>query len=299
MRRHRLSLAALACFTLASVVGWWWYASSKAAAITSAASSAATLRNASTPTHTTVAPELVSGSSRRPIDAVRIAVSSTPALAGTAADGGFECDAAGGLKPALQVRHRLDYYLHAQQLATLDELRELAAADAQAACGTALAAQQARDVWGKYRVLLEGDPTAALSPRDALNKQLATVQHAQQARRAVLGETWAAAFYEQDERLMLATLYRRAGIAPPASLVNVVPAANAPAELPDAQQRLAKVREEWDAWQRRLDAARADLPALKASIAANPGGAVQLQREWLQQRFEPGEWARVEAVLGL
>ncbi len=158
-------------------------------------------------------------------------------------------------------------------------------------------AQAVEALWQAYTKLQQMPWAASVSGgalRDpsALERALAE-RHA--ARQAALGEDWAAAFYG-DEEAALRVLIEQLRSPKTAAAVTAHAPLNAPVLLPDAAQREAALRQEWQNWDARLASAKADIDAIAQSPMPAAAKAQSASRV-ISQRFEAHEHARARALL--
>jgi hypothetical protein len=135
----------------------------------------------------------------RPVDEVRDLLYSSPSFKGSPIDGACLVDAAGKLKPDIELRRRFDYFLRDQSEVTIPEIRSLVAVDACPGKSPEVVAQML-DMWDKYWRLKMATYQHAANPNNPLTWLSAFSEH-KDVRRQVLGPVWAEAFYGEEEAL--------------------------------------------------------------------------------------------------
>lgn len=148
-------------------------------------------------THATTAGN--SAHAGRPVDEVRDLLYSSPSFKGSPIDGDCLVDAAGKLKPDIELRRRFDYFLRDQSEVTIPEIRSLVAVDACPGKRPEVVAQML-EVWDKYWRLKMASYQHAANPNNPLTWLAAFSEH-KDARRQILGPVWAEAFYGEEEAL--------------------------------------------------------------------------------------------------
>jgi lipase chaperone LimK len=233
------------------------------------------------------------------IEAVGAAIAGS-SLRGSAADGEWGIDAAGRFHPTREVRRRFDYYLALQGELPLDALQRWMAAQVGERHGAAAAAQ-VMPVFASYLRLqqhawrTEADPQRPQTLAPALAER-------QQVRRALLGIEVAEAFYRDDDAALNALIAQAnsgAAAAAKAAPADGVEASDLRQPLPDAPARLAQWQAEWDDWERRLTAARAELARLRTAPELSAPQRDATIDTWIDQHFDAAEQRRARALLQL
>lgn len=204
-------------------------------------------------------------------------------LEGAEPDGAWICAGRGSLMPDRRVRQRMDWYGNQLGILSVEDLAAVMAAEAVEACGSG-ADLAARAVWQSYQnAIASGVTPAGKVDKAAIARALAA---ASVARRRAMGEAWGEAFFGEEERALAARL---------ASSEPIV--AN-PAPLPDADARVAAVRDEWALWQKRVTEARAEAAAIRNDSTLSDSERSARIKNMIDRSFLPHEKVRAEALLG-
>jgi lipase chaperone LimK len=237
-------------------------------------------------------------------------------LRGSDLDGDWGRWAEGRLLPSLSLRLRFDYLLTALGETNPGDLRHWIE-DEVTAQMNAGAARQVLAVWDRYLTLQQQAFRLSANPADPSTWQPALAERAN-ARQAILGREWAAAFYTDEEAAFAlhteqVTARRAKGGKPAADAGTpswlVAPANASPAQA--EQLHAARVQElgaagaerlraedaAWADWERRLNDARLRLQALASAPELSAPQRLQAQEEELAQRFAGSELVRARALL--
>ncbi len=218
----------------------------------------------------------------------------TSSLADTQLDGSWSMGANGQAQPNIALRRRFDYLLLLQGERSLAALTVEIQRQVSTAHG-ALAAQQIVALWHSYLQLQQKQwktQVDMLRPTTWAN----ALTERSQARRELLGIAWADAFYRDEEdalRLQIAKFNGQTVLATP------LPEANLPAALPDAALRQAEVDAEWQQWQRRLEAARAQVAQLQQAPELSATQRTEAVAAYINSQFSGTELVRAKALLKL
>jgi lipase chaperone LimK len=240
-----------------------------------------------------------------------VALAST-SLAGTQPDGSWTVNAQGQLLPSRALRQRFDYYLSLIGELPLADLRALLRQNAQQNLSEP-ALGQAMALWDKYVQLQQYAWKHAVDLRQPSSWSAALVER-QIVRREKLGADVAHAFYAVEDsalQSMLARVNSGAHVEQAANVntnVNANAIANtnldttqtpALAEHPQAQEREAQLRAQWQAWDARVDAARRQLQTYNQAPELSAPQRAQAKEQYLSQHFQGAELIRVRSLLGL
>jgi lipase chaperone LimK len=259
-----------------------------------------------------------SGAVRSPAEVER-RIFEQGSLRGAALDGDWGTyDASGRLLPSLALRRRFDQLLTTLGEVRVDELsgwlrarleQELSPAHARAVL----------ELWQRYLRLADWPFQTALhgSPQADADALRAALAERQQVRRQLLGAEWAAAWFADDEAALAAAIAR---IGQPQPAV-AAPAADAAAHAwlapppgvaadelqrqrtarygAEAAARLAAEDAEQARWQQRLAAVREQWDALQRAAELSPAQRMQAIERTLAQQFDAREALRVRALLGI
>jgi lipase chaperone LimK len=114
-------------------------------------------------------------------------------------------------------------------------------------------------------------------------------------RRELLGVAWADAFYREEEDALRQQIAKSNGQTVAASTQE----AHLPAVLPDAALRQAEVDAEWQQWQRRLEAARAQVAQLQQAPELSATQRTDAVAAYISSQFSGTELLRAKALLKL
>lgn len=212
-----------------------------------------------------------------------------PPLRTEGLEGSWGLNSAGQLQPSLDLRKRFDHLLSRRGEQNLLQLR----ASIQQQLATEAepeAAAQVLGVWDHYlRLQLWPWKTeVALDKPETWRKALS---ERSRIRRDLLGPSMAEAFYGAEEREFRQWIEARAMAAS-----SPLPS-EAPVALSDSASREAALSEEWQRWERRLEASRRTLE----QVQQEPDLTQQQRRQAVQRHFteayQGGERQRAEALL--
>jgi lipase chaperone LimK len=232
---------------------------------------------------------------------------SRTSLAGTQADGDWGVDAQGQLRASRALRQRFDYFLSLIGELNVSELRALVQREALSSL-TPTTTAQVMAMWDRYVQLQQHHWRTQVDLR-APQSWSAALAERQQVRRELLGPDWAYAFYADEERQlqeMLTGLNANGQI----GSANGMPAHRPQASLthesgqtqaihPQAAEREAQWQAQWQQWQQRLDAARAQVQALQAAPELSAPQRQLAIEHYLQAQFAGSDLTRARALLGL
>jgi lipase chaperone LimK len=215
-------------------------------------------------------------------------------LAGTLPDGQWATDAQGQLRIDFALRQRLDYFLTLLGEQPLDQLRALVLRSAQAEL-PASAVAQLMQLWDRYVQLQQHAFKTTVDLRQPSGWSAALLER-QAVRSSVLGADVAYAFYAQEERELQSMLARvnDGTRGPPEQSLPTL------AKLPDAPQREAQLQREWQEWEQRIEAARAQVQRLQTAPELSVVQRKSAVQQVLVSQFSEGsERLRAASLLGL
>ncbi len=242
-------------------------------------------------------------------DQVRTRLFKEGSLAGTEPAGHW-CVSKQKLKPCPALRSRFEYYVLGLGEVTLEEIRGLIQDDAQRANGQALATQ-ITSLWDKYWQIRTYSWRQKFVQAD--RRTWAPVFEEQRSvRRQILGQPWAEAFFQDDERHFQEYYAQvESGLPPPPDPAEPVPRLS-PGKDPAAVRaervarygeaaadRLDKADAEWADWERRLNAAKAEWERLQESVNLSDLQRKAEMSAYLKSNFPSDEQLRVQALLHL
>jgi len=291
MKARRIAI--VVALLVGAALAWAWRWSERDAAEPAPAAS----RSMSAPLATLPAPQATGASAaiaaRRPLDFEHWMLTQS-SLRGADFDGAWDVDAQGRLHPTMALRRRFDQLLTLAGEATLDDItayighdvRELAGADAAA---------RVLDVWQRYLALQRYAFHTQADPQDRSTWGAALAER-QQARRTLLGEEVAAAFYADEERQLAQLLSQ-----PTAQGMQAMQAAaiDKATLADDARERLDREDAAWADWQRRLGAARGEIDTLRAAQQLSDLQKREAIDAVIARGFDAQEAVRVRALLHL
>ncbi len=210
-------------------------------------------------------------------------------LRGVSLDGAWDIDSEGRLKPTMALRRRFDQLLSLVGEATLDEITAYVDHDVTALAGPA-AAQQVLDVWRHYVELQKQAFNVQVDMRDRSTWAPAQAER-QQARRRVLGDVVARAFYAQEDAMLQAVL------ASPPSVVGGFQSIDKSSLPADAAERLRQEEVAWADWERRLGEARREQSSLQSHEEMSQTQRDEALSRYIAQRFKADEVVRIRALL--
>jgi lipase chaperone LimK len=158
----------------------------------------------------------------------------------------------------------------------------------------ALAAQQIVALWHSYLQLQQKQWKTQVDMLRPTTWASALTERSQ-ARRELLGIAWADAFYREEEDTLRQQIAKSNGQTVAASTQE----ANLPAVLPDAALRQAEVDAEWQQWQRRLEAARAQVAQLQQAPELSATQRTEAVAAYINSQFSGTELVRAKALLKL
>jgi lipase chaperone LimK len=216
-------------------------------------------------------------------------------LAGTQPDGEWGVNAQGQLKASRALRQRFDYYLSLigeMPLASIEAaLRAAAEKDLkEPALGQVLALFQ------RYVQLQQYSWKHAVNPQRPESWSAALTER-QIMRCQMLGADAAYAFYAEEEAQLQQMLAQVQGAQ--ISQSNQTTLAIAPSPHPQALEREAAVKAEWQQWEQRLDAARHQIKAYTQAPELSAPQRQQAIEQYLTNQFQGTELVRARALLGV
>ncbi|MEY4585217.1 MAG: hypothetical protein RJB10_1714 [Pseudomonadota bacterium] len=217
----------------------------------------------------------------------------TSSLADTEADGSWSIGANGQAQPNMALRRRFDYFLLLQGERSVAALTAEIQRQVLAAHG-ALAAQQIVALWHSYVQLQQRQWRTQVDMLRPSTLSNALTERAQ-VRRELLGVAWADAFYREEEDALRQQIAKSNGQTVAASTQE----AHLPAVLPDAALRQAEVDAEWQQWQRRLEAARAQVAQLQQAPELSATQRTDAVAAYINSQFSGTELLRAKALLKL
>ncbi|MFZ5543068.1 MAG: hypothetical protein ACOZJZ_05890 [Pseudomonadota bacterium] len=213
-------------------------------------------------------------------------------LRGAELDGSWDVDGQGRFHPTVALRRRFDQLLTLAGETRLERITAFIEHDVRELVG-ADGALAVLDAWQRYlelqryawRTGVQGTDRAALA---------AALAERQQVRRRILGPALAQAFFADDEAQLQDLI--RSPAAPPEAQTTAIDRNKLE---PDALARLQAEEAAWADWQRRLDAARREIEALRAAPHLSAAQRDDAIARLIAQRFDAREAVRVRALLHL
>ena len=218
----------------------------------------------------------------------------TSSLADTETDGSWSIAANGQAQPNIALRRRFDYLLLLQGERSLAALTAEIQRQVLAAHG-AVAAQQVVALWHSYVQLQQKQWKTQVDMLRPTTWASALTERSQ-VRRELLGIAWADAFYREEEDALRQQIAKSNGQTVAAA---PSPEANLPAVLPDAVLRQAEVDAELQQWQRRLEAARAQVAQLQQAPELSVTQRTEAIAAYINSQFSGTELLRAKALLKL
>jgi len=272
---------------LAGAVGWGWFGGLPQGGPEPAVSPVTTATPQAAPNQAAAPGPAPSAAS-----APAAAVLGRGSLVGTELDGDWAWPGQGALRPGAGLRRRFDHLLSRQgelPLATLQaELTQRARAELPPAV-----ADEVLALWTRYLALQQHPWRTHVHPRRPETWRPALAER-QQVRRQHLGPAWGQAFYADEERELSATIVALESGQPAPATPEPTPPLH-----PQAAEREAAVQAEWQAWERRLAEARAELARLQAAPELTEPQRQAATARLIAERFEGTEAVRARALLGL
>lgn len=230
------------------------------------------------------------------------------ALQGTEPAGEWCVTPALSLKPCHGLRSRFEYYLLGLGQATTKEIRSLVNDEAQRAHG-ALLASQIMSVFDQYCLVRNYEWTSRYSQSDR-STWTPLFEEQKAVRRRILGIAWAEAFFGNDEQHFVDHLAQlESGRPPPPDPGEPVPQIS-PGRDPgavrtervtrygeEAADRLAQVDADWEAWDRRVTAARNEWERLQASGNLSTQQKQEAMNLYLNEQFHGKERIRAKGLI--
>jgi lipase chaperone LimK len=227
------------------------------------------------------------------LESVPLSVSGT-SLAGTQADGDWGVNAQGQLLASRSLRQRFDYYLSLIGEMPLASIETLLQQDAKKSLKEP-ALSQVLSVWRNYVKLQQHAWQHAVDLKNPATWSTALAER-QAVRRQILGANWAYAFYAEDEREIQAMLSQ---VNSPTRAVQPNPEPPAAALHPQASEREAALKAEWQLWDQRVQAAREQVSKLKVAAELSEPQRQQAIERYLSQQFQGTDLIRARALLGI
>ncbi len=229
-------------------------------------------------------------------------------LQGTEPAGEWCITPAPSLKPCRGLRSRFEYYFLGLGQVTAPEIRSLVQDEAQRAHG-ALLAGQIMSVFDQYWSLRNHEWTNHFSQNDR-STWTPLFEEQKAVRRQILGVAWANAFFAEDEQHFVDHLAQlESGRPAPPDPGEPVPQMS-PGKDPgairaervarygeEAADRLAEVDAEWEAWDRRVNAARAEWTRLQASANLSTQQQQEAMNRYLTEQFQGKDLLRARGLI--
>ena len=213
-------------------------------------------------------------------------------LAGTQPDGDWGVNALGYLRASRALRQRFDYYLSLageMPLASIEALfRQAAEKDLKEP-----ALSQVLALWSRF-VQLQQHPWKHAVNVQKPDSWSAALSERQIQRRQLLGADVAAVFYAEEEGQLQQMLMRLQ-----ASQSERAEPITTSATHPQASEREAALRAQWQQWEQRLQAARSQLQAYKLAPELSASQRQQAIEHYLASQFLGTELIRARALLGV
>ncbi len=220
------------------------------------------------------------------------------------------CVVGGKLKACPELRKRFEYYILGLGEVSIGDIKALVADEARRAHGDQACAD-IMAMWDKYWQL-RTYPWRNQFVQSDRSTWMAVFDEQRSVRRQILGEDWAKAFFEDDEK-SFKQYYAQLESGQPAPLDPGEPVPQmAPGKDPAAVRaervarygeaaadRLAKADEEWADWERRLAAARTEWDRLKNASNLSEAQRRQEMDAYVKANFKGEEPLRVQALLHL
>lgn len=218
-------------------------------------------------------------------------------FAGTRPVGDWCVDTNRRLSPCSGLRDRFEYYISGLGEISASEVRSLIEDEAQRAHGHELAAQ-IMIVYDRYWSVRNHESRNRVDMRD-VSTWMPALQEVQALRKQILGEAWAQAFFEEDDRLFLET-YQRAslGLVPKASPHDPVPLLE-PGRDPEAvrserierygaeaAERLAALDVQQQQFDRHVSLARAEWSRLQTQSHLSDQHKQEQLRQFIAEHFD-------------
>jgi lipase chaperone LimK len=198
-------------------------------------------------------------------------------------------DGRGKLLPDRAIRRRFDQLLTLQGEASLEEITAFVREGGSRQLGAG-GVRQLLEVWDRYLQLTRKSYATGLDYGDPLSWKLVRSER-HRVRHDILGQSWASAFFTEDEQELEALSRRIQAPMQPSVEIDVA------ALTPAARQRLAQEQEAWRDWERRLALARTEWALLQTRQDFNSASRVAEMEAWLSSRFDAQELRRVRALL--
>lgn len=212
------------------------------------------------------------------------------------------------LKPCKGLRGRFEYYILGLGEVTIAEIRGLVQDEARRDHGDKLAAE-ITDLFDKYWKIRTYDWKNQFVQSDR-STWMPVFEEQRSVRRQILGQSWAEAFFADDEKHFLEYFAQlESGQPAPPDVGEPVPQMDAgkdPAAVraervnrygEDAADRLEAVDKQWDEWERRLAAARTEWERLKAANNLSDGQRQAEMQRYVDENFQDKDKIRVKALL--
>jgi lipase chaperone LimK len=292
-------------------LGWQMHASHRPAAALQGATPSLAPTSSTWWTHSAEAS--APGGNALTLDEVRARVMNHPTFQFSIAPGTW-CVQDDKLVPCYGLRRKFEYFLLAIGIVSMEDIRRLVEAEARKAQGDALAAEIMK-IWDKYRATRAYEPITAFDPQDR-STWPAVLQEQQAARRRLMGDAWAYAFFHDEEADLKAEMDGAGSTsdqgkrpkADPGGPVPQLTDSKDPAQVyaersarygQDAADRLAKLDDEWADWERRLEAARKEKSRLDSQAELSTLQRDQAMQTYARAHFKADEMKRVSALLHL
>lgn len=254
------------------------------------------------------APTAADAAPMRTPEQVRTRLFKEGSFAGTEPSGDWCATPDKQLKPCKGLRGRFEYYILGLGEVTIAEIRALIQDEARRDLNDKLAAEII-DIFDKYWKIRTYDWRNQFVQSDR-STWMPVFEEQKSVRRQILGQAWADAFYGDDEKHFLEYFAQlESGQPPPPDVGEPVPQMEAgkdPAAVraervarygEDAANRLDAVDKQWDEWERRLAAARAEWARIQAANnLSEPQRQAEMQR-YVDEHFQDKEQIRVKALL--
>lgn len=212
-------------------------------------------------------------------------------LQGSDWDGDWALASPQGLpQPSRRLRDRFDHLLSQLGERELPAIRAQLLARLEADALPAATRAELLRLYDAY-LAVQQHPYRFVAEPQAPHTWRAALAERQLVRRQHLGADWAAAFWGEDDRALMASLSALRGDRP-AALPDVEPPRH-----PQAAAREAALEAEWRDWERRLDAARTHWQALARDASRSAPQREQAWQQHLDGHFDAAEQRRVRALV--
>ena len=244
----------------------------------------------------------------RSAEEVRALLFKKGTLQGTEAAGEWCVTASHQLQPCQGLRSRFEYYLLGLGQVSIDDIRLLIKDDARHLHGDKLA-DEIMALFDKYWKIRTYEWTNHFTQSDR-GSWMPVFEEQKSVRRQILGRPWAEAFFGEDEKHFQASFAQLESGQPVAADPGEPVPQMAPGKDPaavraervtrygeEAADRLSKVDAEWAEWDRRVNAARAELSRLQASTNLSEKQRKDEMSNYIAANFQGTELIRIKGLV--